>query len=112
MAQGAQVSIWTDKAGRRHVGVMVAGKRVHRILPTSASAGDAKRLEAEIRSSLGRRAPIVPGDPPLSHVMSLYLAHAKTLRSPKTAINHAERCGPWTEGRKASEARQVAAAIV
>jgi integrase len=43
--------------------------------------------------------------------MALYLAHAKTLRSPATATNHAARCGPWTEGRKASEARQVAAAI-
>lgn len=44
--------------------------------------------------------------------MSIYLEHATKLRSPKTAINHAARCGPWTEGRKASDARAVAAAIV
>lgn len=43
--------------------------------------------------------------------MALYLEHAKRLRSQKTAINHALRCGPWVEGRKASEARAVAAGI-
>jgi integrase len=47
----------------------------------------------------------------MAHVMGLYLAHARSLRSPETATNHALRCGPWTEGRRASEARQVAAQI-
>lgn len=28
-----QCLIWTDKAGRRHVGIMVAGRRIHRRLP-------------------------------------------------------------------------------
>lgn len=36
------MSIWTDKQGRRHVGIMVNGKRVHRVLPQDASASDAK----------------------------------------------------------------------
>lgn len=105
------MSIWVDKKGRRHVGVMVSGRRIHRILPPEASARDAKRLEAELRTSLGKRAPHIPGDPSLTEIMGLYLAHAKTLRSPDTAIHHALRCGPWVEGKRASEARIVAAQI-
>lgn len=38
--------------------------------------------------------------------------HAKTLRSPDTAKHHAARVGRWCEGRRASETRQVVAAIV
>jgi integrase len=91
---------------------MVAGERVHRILPPDASARDAKQLEAEIRSSLGQKRPTIPGDPYLTTVMGWYLDHAKTLRSPETARYHALRCGPWVEGFRASQARQVAAKLV
>lgn len=106
------MSVWIDKRGRRHIGVMAQGRRIHRVLPEGASASDAKRVEAEIRGSLARKDPIIPGDPPLSAVMSGYLEHAKSLKSPATATYHALRCGPWVEDRKASEARQVAAAII
>ena len=63
------MSIWTDENGRRHVGVMVGGKRVHRILPEGASASDSKHLEAELRGAMAQRRPSIPGDPPLSAVM-------------------------------------------
>lgn len=52
------MSIWLDKDGRLHVGIMVAGRRIHRRLPPGASKGDAKLVEAE----LPRIAPeITPG---------------------------------------------------
>jgi integrase len=107
------VSIWTDKEGNQHVSVMVGGARIHRRLPKGSSARDAKQLEAELRSALGRnRKPVIPGDPPLTEVMGLYLQHAETLRSPETARFHALLLGPWVDGKRASEARQVAAAII
>jgi len=44
--------------------------------------------------------------------MDRYLEHAHAkLRSPGTAEHHANRIGPWLVGRRASEAREVAAAI-
>lgn len=107
------MSIWIDKDGRRHVGLMVGGKRVHRILPEGASARDAKQLESELRSALERnRAPVIPGDPRLVEVMGLYLEHAENLRSTKTAKYHALRLGPWAERYRASEARQCAAHVI
>lgn len=42
----------------------------------------------------------------------MYLDHASTLRSPQTARFHALRLGPWVDGRRASDARQVAAAAI
>jgi integrase len=106
------MSTWTDKQGRRHVGIMVNGQRVHRILPPGATAGDAKRLEGELRSALGRqRAPAIPGDPPMAEVMALYLDHAEHLRSPGTARYHALRIGQWLVKYRASQARQAAAHI-
>ncbi len=107
------MSTWIDKDGRRHVGIMLGGRRIHRKLPQGATAGDAKQLEAELRASLGRqRAPVIPGDPPLVEVMGLYVQHARSLRSPKTAIQHAGRAGPWVEKYRASEAVACAAHIV
>lgn len=38
--------------------------------------------------------------------------HALTLRSPETAQYHAYRIGSWIEGKRASDTRQVSAAIV
>lgn len=107
------MSIWTDDKGTVHVSIMVGGARVHRRLPKGTSARDAKRLEAELRAALGRgRQPVIPGDPQMTEVMGLYLQHAQNLRSPETARFHALRLGPWVDGKRASEARQVAAAIV
>lgn len=92
---------------------MVAGQRVHRILPEGASAGDAKRLEAELRAAVAhKKAPVIPGDPALTLIMGLYLEHCETLRSPETAKFHALRIGPWAEKYRASQARQCAAHIV
>lgn len=107
------MSIWTDKQGRRHVGIMVAGRRVHRILPPDATAGDAKRVEAELRAALAaHKTPTIPGDLKLTHVLGLYIAHCDTLRSPDTAKFHAMRLGPWAEQYRASQARQCAAHVI
>jgi len=113
MAEGKPVSTWIDKDGRRHVGIMLGGKRVHRILPPGASAGDAKQLEADLRAAIGhQRAPVIPGDPSMVAVLGGYLEHAKTLRSPDTAIHHANRLGPWAEKYRASQARECAAHVL
>lgn len=86
---------------------MVAGQRIHRRMPADASASDTKLLEAELRQAAGRRAPTIPGDPPIVDIMGLYLAHADTLRSPSTAKQHALRAGPWLIGHKASDLELV-----
>ena len=107
------MSIWIDKNGRRHVGIMAGGQRIHRILPQTATARDAKQLEADLRASLSAtRSPRIPGDPKLSQIITLYIAHAETLRSPSTAIHHAHRIGLWLEQYRASQSRQAAAHIV
>lgn len=107
------MSIWTDKNGRFHVGLMVSGKRVHRILPTGASSRDAKLAEAELRKSLEHTKSVsIPGDPSLTDVMGLYLTHCKTLRSPDTARFHALRIGQWISQYKASQSRQAASHII
>lgn len=106
------MSTWTDKSGRRHVGVMVGGKRVHRVLAAGATASDAKRIEAGIRSAIGTRQVNIPGDPLLTDIMSLYIAHADSLRSPETAKMHAYRLGQWMVGLRAGEVRQASAAFI
>ena len=106
------MSVWIDSDGRRHVGIMVSGKRIHRILAPGATASDAKQLEAELRNALKRKTPNIPGDPPLTAIMGVYLEHAKNLRSPETATHHANRLGPWVEKYRASEARECAAHVL
>lgn len=108
------MSIWEDANGRKHVGLMVGGKRVHRILPVGTSAGDAKRIDAELRGAMVKTAKHVniPGDPMLTEVMALYMEHAKSLRSPETAKYHAMRFGPWAAKYKASQAKQAAAHFI
>ena len=106
------MSIWTDKHGRKHVGLMVNGKRVHRILPEGAKASDAKQLEGDLRKSLEKAKPLIPKDPPLALIMPLYYEHAKTLRSPKTAKHHADRILPWLKQKRCSEVEEVIADIV
>lgn len=108
------MSIWIDKQGRRHVGVMVSGERVHRILPEGATAGDAKRLEAELRAGLGKVTPTLRpvGDLPMTAALVLYMRHAEHLRSASTSKHHAQRLGPWAEKYMASQAREFAAHVV
>lgn len=56
---------------------------------------------------------MIPGDPTLTELLADYTErHALTLRSPDTAKHHAYRIGRWCEGRRASDTRQVVAAIV
>jgi integrase len=104
-----------DAAGRWHAEACVGRKRLHRRLPEGASASDAKRLEAELIRSLHgghARQPVVPGDPLLTELLADYTErHALTLRSPATAQFHAYRIAEWIGGRRASEAREVSAAI-
>lgn len=99
-------------SGAFDVSVCVNRQRVHRQLPAGTSARDARQFEADLRSSLGRRAPSIPGDPRLTELMGAYLAHAERLRGPKPAKYAALRIGRWVEGHTASQARQCAAAIV
>lgn len=107
------MSIWTDKDGFKHIGIMVDGKRVHRRLPQGTSASDAKRFESELRGALARqKAPLIPGNPTMPEIMGLYLQHAQHLRSPDTALHHAKRIGPWLARYRASDARQAAAHIL
>jgi integrase len=109
--------------GGFEVSVCVQYRRLHRRLPPGSSAGDAKRVEAELRLALerARTAPTtdgahagvpVPGDPRLTAVMALYAAAAQHLRSPDTALHHAARIGRWVDLYTASQARQCAAHIV
>lgn len=97
--------------GAWDVTVCVNRKRVHRRLPATTSARDAKRYESELVSALGRRLPTIPGDPLLVDLMAAYMQHAEHLRGPKPAKYAAQRIGRWVEGFRASQARQVAAAI-
>lgn len=108
------MSIWEDKDGRRHVGVMVEGKRVHRILPKGASSSDAKRVEAEIRAAVARSPKTVniPGDPPMIAILNLFVEHSKTLRSSETSEYHARRLGPWAAKYKASQAQEFADQVI
>jgi integrase len=93
---------------------MVGGKRIHRVLPEGATARDAKLVEAEIRAAVARAPKVVniPGDPPMSFVLSLYIEHSKTLRSADTSKHHAMRLGPWAEKYKASQAQEFADHVI
>lgn len=104
------MSTWIDKEGRRHAGVMAGGQRLHRKLPSGATARDAKLIEAQLRQSIAlAKAPRIPGDPPLTACMGLYLDHAqRNLRSSSTAAHHAARIAPWAAKYTASQARQAA----
>lgn len=105
-----------DDAGRWHAEACVSRRRLHRRLPEGATASDAKRLEAELIRALHTKAvrqPHIPGDPLLAELLADYTErHASTLRSPDTAKHHAWRIGRWLEGKRASQTREVAQAIV
>jgi len=106
----------TDSRGRYEVRVCVRGVRLHRRLPAGATARDAKRVESELRIAAerqaGARVVLIPGDPMLTEVMAAYVTDAKHLRSPETAIHHAQRIGQWVERYRASDARRCAAHIL
>jgi integrase len=107
------MSIKRTKAGGYEINVCVNYQRVHRRLPPGTSASEAKRVDAELKAALGKRAgPVIPGDPGMTEVMALYMGHLETLRSPDTARYHALRIGQWVGRYKASEARACAAHIV
>ena len=106
-----------DTDGRWHAEACVGRRRLHRRLAPGASASDAKHLEAELVRALHaqavQRQPHLPGDPMLAELLADYATrHAATLRSASTARYHAWRIGRWLEGKRASETRQVAAAII
>ncbi|MBV8666758.1 MAG: site-specific integrase [Burkholderiaceae bacterium] len=98
-----------DDKGRWHAEVCIHGQRLHRILPPGAGKKDAESKEDELRKSLTIRE--YTEDPLLTEVMALYVKHAEHLRSPETALYHAERISEHIEGRRASEAKTVAAKI-
>lgn len=108
------MSIWDDKDGRKHVGVMVQGRRVHRIMPVGATARDAKLIEAEIRASISRMPKHVdiPGDPRMTAILQLYVEHAQHLRSSITSESHAMRLEPLARKFKASEAQEFADLVI
>lgn len=108
------MSIWDDKKGRKHVGIMVAGKRVHRILPEGATASDAKLVEAELRAAVARAPKMVriPGDPPMLQIIQIYINHSKTLRSSETSEFHAARLIPWADKFRASQAQEFADHVI
>lgn len=93
---------------------MLGGQRIHRILPQGSTAGDAKRLEAQLRGQLAQAAQprATADDPPMTAVLALYTAHAGHLRSAATSIHHAQRLGPWAEKYMASQAREFAAHVI
>jgi len=99
------MSVWTDKQGRRHVGIMVGGQRVHRILAPGTTAGDAKLIEAELRKAIAKspKKVSIPGDPPMTAIIALYMEHAKTLADKGDA---ALRLVPWAEKYRASQVKE------
>lgn len=106
-----------DANGRWHAEVCVRRIRLHRKLPAGATSRDAKRVDAELTRAAAAAAPArvveIPGDPLLAELLGDYVTrHSLTLRSGDTARHHALRIGRWVEGRRASETRQVVAAIV
>lgn len=108
------MSAWIDNKGRRHVGIMVGGKRIHRVLPEGATASDAKLVESEIRAAVARKPKVVqiPGDPSMTEILALYVEHAKTLKSAETSTYHAKRLWPWAEKYKASQAQEFADHVI
>lgn len=98
-----------DKEGRWHAEVCIDGQRLHRILPRGAGKKDATDKEKELAKSLEHREFSI--DPPLTEVMALYMVHADSLRSAKTAKEHAARLAPYVAGKKASEAGDAVIAM-
>lgn len=104
------MSIWDDKDGRKHVGIMVRGQRIHRILPPGSTSHDAKLVEAELRAAVNRNPQHVniPGDPSMVEILRLYSQHAESLRSSSTSTVHATRMFDWALKYRASQAQEFA----
>lgn len=107
-----------DSKGHWHVDVCVNRKRIHRQLPENSKKSDAKRLEAQLRAELAgtSRKTLTAkheGDPDLISLMAYYTeVYVDRLRSPDTSRQHANRIGPWLDGYRASQTRQVASKII
>lgn len=103
-------------SGGYEVSVCVRRVRLHRRMPPGTSASAAKRAESELRLAAEQpgatRVFRLPGDPPLTEAMALYIEHAKSLRSPETAVFHAARIGEWVRLYRCGQARECAAHIV
>lgn len=108
------MSIWEDAAGRKHVGLMADGKRIHRVLPEGTTARGAKLIEAELRAAMAKapKAVNIPGDPPMLAILGLYAQHAKTLKSADTSLHHAQRLHDWAAKYRASQAREFASHVI
>lgn len=104
------MSIWDDAKGRKHVGIMVEGRRVHRILPQGATTHDAKLIEAELRASVARspKRVNIPSDPSMMQILWIFNQHAKTLRSASTSEIHANRMSHSAGLFRASQAQEFA----
>lgn len=105
-----------DAKGRWHVEVCVSRQRLHRRLPEGASASDAKALEAELRVAAKRspdRKPTVPGNPLLTDILGHYAKHhGPKLKGWERSKWAAYRLGPWIEGKRAADTRNVCARVI
>lgn len=99
-----------DKDGRWHVELCIRGKRIHRRCATGEGKAAAQALEASLRSTVATGRSVA--DPLLTALMSDYIRHTKTLRSPDTAQHHANRIGAAIIGMTASQAPEAARAII
>lgn len=106
------MSIWEDAKGRKHIGIMVGGQRIHRICPPGTTASYAKLIESQLRGALAQKTVNIPGDPPMAAILAIYEQHAQSLQSRDTSIFHARRLGQWAEKYRASQAREFAAHVI
>jgi integrase len=109
--------IQKTEAGGYEVRVCVRGQRAHRRLPPGTPAGDAKRIESELRLALERapratRSVVIPGNPSMVEILGLYTEEAEHSRSPATNKNHAARVMLWAEKYRAADARACTAHFV
>lgn len=106
--------IYPTPEGGYAVRVCVNYRRAHRRLPPGTPKSEARALEAALRVALGERHnAVVPGDPRVTDLLAAYVEHAKAaLRSPGTAQHHVVRIWHIAERFRASQARQLRAAIV
>jgi integrase len=54
----------------------------------------------------------IPGDPPMTAILAMYVEHSEGLRSADTSKHHAKRLGLWAEKYKASQAQEFADHVI
>ena len=101
-----------DKEGYWHVDLRIEGRKFHRRLRKGEGKREAETLEASLRTEFASRQIGYSSDPTMAEIMTLYAEHAANLRSPDTAIYHAERVAGIIDKYTASQARECGAAIV